>query len=503
MIVGARGFEAGDVLGDFRVIRKLGEGGMGVVYLAEDERLKRRVALKVITPHLARDEEFRRRFIAEARSAAAIDHPNVVTIYSSGTIDGRLYIAMRYVDGTDLRAALAGAGKLEVAVAVAILGEVAAALDAAHAAGMVHRDVKPGNILLDGAAGQGRAFLTDFGLTKGSGDAGTQLTGTGQWVGTIDYVAPEQIQGGTIDARTDVYALGCVLFECLTGTVPFAGNDMQKMWGHVNEPFPPFDTVDVDQAAELGAVLERATTKDPRGRFPSAGDLARAASAAAVGGRVEDAERSVAVGPAAEGLTEPAADRLDPRTRTGRAPASFRDLATTRMSKPPDAPRRASAEHSPKSSRTPLIAAAAAILGAGLIAGAIVIAGSDSGPTKATTVVREAASASSTDAGTEEAESGGTEDLELGATEDWSGGSAYSAMLGAFSSEAGAREWQDRALERGLEAGVLYSSNFSSLSPGYWVVFSGSFGTPEEADLRAREARALRFPESYAKYVSP
>jgi len=482
---GAGEFGVGDVLGEFRIVGKLGDGGMGVVYLAEDERLERKLALKVTAPHLARNPEFRRRFVAEARNAAAIDHPNVVTVYSSGTIEDNLYIAMRYVKGTDLRSRLAR-GELEPEVAVEIVVEVAAALDAAHAAGMVHRDVKPGNVLIE-AGGPGHAFLTDFGLTKNSADAGTQLTGTGQLIGTIDYLAPEQIQGGRIDARTDVYALGCVLYEMLTGRVPFAGTEMQKMWGHVNEPFPVPEGI--PRAEELAPVLARATAKDPDDRYPSAGDLGRAASAALAGSRVRTPERSVAVGPAAEGLDETIAAADPARTRTARAPAPFREQATTELARPPARPP-GNGGGSARPNRAPWIAAAAAIFAAGLIAAAILVAAEDSGAPGGTTVVREG-----------EPDSGSGE---AGATEEWPDGtSAYSAMLGAFTSEAGARRREAQMEAKGMEAGVLYSSNFSSLSPGYWVVFSGTFAEPATAEARAGEAQELGIRDAYAKYVSP
>lgn len=482
----------GDLLGGFRIAKQLGEGGMGVVYLARDEHLERPVALKVIAPHLARSEEFRKRFTAEARSAAAIDHPNVVPIYSAGTVDDSLYIAMRYVAGTDLRAALAAGDGLAAETTIAIVTEIAAALDAAHAAGMVHRDVKPGNVLIEGEPGGGRSFLTDFGLTKGSSDAGTQLTGTGQWVGTIDYVAPEQIQGGRVDARTDVYALGCVLYESLSGRVPFSGNEMQKMWGHVNESFPGLEQAGIVHHQELDRVLTRATAKDPADRFPSAGDLARAAAAAAKGERLETDERSVAVGPAADGLSErPAASS---RTVTGRAPAPLREQPTTKMPSPPLA--RHEADSRTGSNRALLAAGAIAIACAGVIAAAIVSSGGSDDRKSATTVIRsEAVAAPGTAAG----EDPGT----VAMADEWGTESAYSALLGAFSTEAGAQNWQRKAEARGLEAGVLYSSNYSSLSPGYWVVFSGRFASVEAADARAAQARALDFPGSYAKEVSP
>ncbi|MBK5219585.1 MAG: serine/threonine protein kinase [Thermoleophilia bacterium] len=386
----------GDVLGDFRVIKKLGEGGMGVVYLAEDERLERRVALKVIAPHLARDDDFRKRFTTEAKSAAAIDHPNAVTVYSSGTIDGNLYIAMRYVNGTNLRSALRQSGPLDARAAAAIVTEVGSALDAAHAAGLVHRDVKPENILLEGEPGEGKAYLTDFGLTKGgSGDAGVELTGTGQWVGTIDYVAPEQIKAGKIDARTDVYALGCVLYEVVTGSVPFAGNDMQKMWGHVNEPFPSSSAGQDGEESQLGSVIERATGKDPDDRYPSAGDLARAATAAVHDEEVDVEEASVATGAAAVGMAEVAETRKLPKPESlapGMAPtvAGRPTLPPRRPPQPP--PRRepqptgSGSGSGSNATRTAAIIGGAVVIAAGLLAAAVVIAGSDSSPNEPTAV---------------------------------------------------------------------------------------------------------------------
>jgi hypothetical protein len=379
---GGESAKNGDVLGDFRIVEKIGEGGMGVVYLAEDERLERKVALKVIAPHLTKDDDFRQRFIVEARSAAAIDHANVVTVYSSGTIDGNLYIAMRYIKGTDLRSALREHGPLEPEAALSVLTEVAAALDAAHAAGLVHRDVKPGNILLDGKPGEGTSYLTDFGLTKGGGgETGVQLTGTGQWVGTIDYVAPEQIRSGTIDARTDIYALGCVLYEMTTGAVPFAGSDMQKMWGHVNEPFPTVEGGG-STASALGPVIERATAKDPDDRYPSAGDLARAAAAALAGDEVKAPERSVATGAAAEGLAEVAETRklAAPglaKTATGRSPLPPPRPAADRR-RPPAPPPRAAPAGGSSSTRTAAIIGGAVVIAAGLLAAAVVIAGQSS-----------------------------------------------------------------------------------------------------------------------------
>ena len=394
----------GDRLGDFRIVRQLGEGGMGIVYLAHDEHLNRRVALKVIAPQLAHDPEFQKRFEAEARSTAAIDDHHVVPIYSAGSAEGRLYIAMRFVDGTDLRSVLSEAGAIEAGAAVAVVAEVAAALDPAPAAGLVHRDVKPANILLTGRPGAGSAYLTDFGLTKGLHSGGTQLTGTGQWIGTLDYVAPEQMTTGTVDARTDVYALGCVLYEALSGSVPFAGNDMQKMWGHVNEPPPALDQ---GRGHPLQAVIDRATAKDPTDRFPSAGDLARAAAAAIDGSGVVEAERSVATGVAASGLAE---DSASTRTATMKAPAAagHRERPTAAM---PASPAGDSTHDRSRGggggggTRMAAMLGAALVLAAGLIGGALVVANGKDSPTR--TVV--SAASKTTEATAESAEPAPTE----------------------------------------------------------------------------------------------
>jgi serine/threonine-protein kinase len=283
----------------YRIERQLGRGGMGVVYLAEQVRLQRRVALKLIVPELAEDEEFRRRFERESQMAASLDHPNVIPVYEAGEADGALFISMRYVEGSDLRMLIRNGGQLEPARAARIVSQLGDALDAAHARGLVHRDVKPANVLVSGAPGSEHVYLTDFGLTRHvSSQSG--ITHTGQWVGTLDYVAPEQISGGPLDARVDVYSLGCVLFEALTSRVPYPrDSDVAKMYAHLNEP-----PARVSQLAPLAgpafdSVIDRALAKQPDRRYPSTGDLGRAAFAAAQGQQYTAAERSVAAGSAA------------------------------------------------------------------------------------------------------------------------------------------------------------------------------------------------------------
>src|SRR3954451_2001244 len=296
--------EIGQVFAGHRIEAEAGRGGMGVVYVATHLALNRRVALKLIAPDLAADEGFRERFKQESMTAASIDHPNVIPIYHAGEEDGKLYITMRYVDGTDLRAMIARDGKVEARQAAEIVSQVAAALDAAHKSGLLHRDVKPANVLI-GEAGQ--AYLTDFGLTKHAGSK-SGLTKTGMFVGTLDYIAPEQLQGGPVDARVDVYALGCVLYQSLTGTVPFPrDSEPAKIWAHMQDEPPPIVPSHPDVPAQFEQVVRRAMAKKPDDRYPSAGDLGRAALAAAEARDVATGERSVATGEAAptQGLAMP------------------------------------------------------------------------------------------------------------------------------------------------------------------------------------------------------
>jgi CheY-like chemotaxis protein len=273
--------EIGSVFAGHRIEGVAGRGGMGVVLRARDVLLDRPVALKLIAPLLARDPVFRARFERECRLAAAIDHPNVVEIFHAGEERGRLYVTMRYIDGTDLKALLARERWLDPPRAVAIVAQIAAALDEAHRHDLVHRDVKPANVLLAHRAGGERAFLTDFGISKQRTEPGTALTGTGIAVGSVDYMAPEQAEVAPVDARTDVYALGCVLFEALTGSVPFIrGNDLERMWAHVHEPPPAPSSIDPRLPRALDEVLARALAKAPGERQASAGQLAREAQAA-------------------------------------------------------------------------------------------------------------------------------------------------------------------------------------------------------------------------------
>ena len=269
---------------------------MGVVYRARQIDLGRKVALKVIQSDRREDPEFTNRFRRESRLAASIDHPNVVPIFQAGEAEGVYYIAMRYVDGTDLGELLQQEGPLAPQHAARLISEVAAGLDAAHASGLVHRDVKPANILLDESQ---HAYLTDFGLTKQISSQ-SALTRTGVWYGALPYSAPEQIESKPQDARTDVYGLGCVLFEALTGHLPYErDSDVAVLWAKVREE--PASVVEFrpELPGELDAVLKRALAPNPGTRYQSAGDLGRAAMAAATGQANTEPERAVARGAAA------------------------------------------------------------------------------------------------------------------------------------------------------------------------------------------------------------
>jgi DNA-binding NarL/FixJ family response regulator len=272
--------ELGSTFAGHRVDAVAGRGGMGIVYRATDLMLGRRVALKLMAPGLAADPTFRARFLSECRLAAAIDHPHAVDVFHAGEERGSLYVTMRYIDGTDLRAILRDQRRLEPERALRIAGQVAGALDDAHRHGLVHRDVKPGNMLLARRDEEEQAYLADFGLTKDRAVA-SELTGTGLAIGTADYIAPEQAQGREIDGRADTYALACVLYQCLAGAVPYEhDSDLEKVWAHVHKPPPSLADVRPDLPPELGQVLARAMAKDPRERPATSGQFARAALAA-------------------------------------------------------------------------------------------------------------------------------------------------------------------------------------------------------------------------------
>jgi serine/threonine protein kinase len=266
----------GSTIAGYEIQDRLGRGGMGVVYLAEHLTLRRQAALKLIAPELGESQSFRERFLREARVAAGLSHPNVVTVYDAGEVDELLYIAMQFVPGSDLARILTREGRLGPYRALDVLRQVASALDTAHAHGLIHRDVKPGNVLIDGR----HAYLTDFGLTKERLASDTQLTRSGEVVGTTHYLAPEQVEGRPLDGRADNYALGCLLFHCLTGEVPFArDNDMAVMYAHVHDDPPKLSEKRPGLPPGLDAVLEKALDKSAERRFATCEEMIAAARA--------------------------------------------------------------------------------------------------------------------------------------------------------------------------------------------------------------------------------
>ena len=263
-------------VGGYRIVEPIGRGGTSVVYRAEHVRLGRTAALKLLSPDLGQ-ADFRERFLRESKLAASLDHPSIVPVYDAGEEDGVLYIAMACVDGSDLKALLVREGRLPLRRALRIVGQIASALDAAHARGLVHRDVKPANMLV---GRDDRAFLSDFGIVKELSSPGT--TRTGGFVGTIEYCAPEQIEGRDVDARADQYALACVLYECLVGVAPFhRSSDVAVLNAHLHAAPPKLSKAAPDLPAALEPVLAKALSKSPLDRYASCVDFLAAARSAA------------------------------------------------------------------------------------------------------------------------------------------------------------------------------------------------------------------------------
>jgi CHASE2 domain-containing sensor protein len=274
---GPRSLEPTAIIAGYRIERAIGRGGMGVVYRATQLALERPVAIKLIATERAQDPVFRGRFERESRLAASIEHPNVIPVYEAGEDDGLLFIAMRLVEGTDLAELLERVGALEPVRTARLIGQLAGALDAAHSHGLVHRDVKPANVLL--TRGE-HLYLTDFGVAKHIG-AGAGVTKAGQWVGTLDYLAPEQIRGEAVGASADIYALAGVLYHCLTGEVPYPReNDAAKLWAHVNAAPPAASRLRPGLPEAIDQVIARGLAKDPAARFASAAELADACAQA-------------------------------------------------------------------------------------------------------------------------------------------------------------------------------------------------------------------------------
>jgi tRNA A-37 threonylcarbamoyl transferase component Bud32 len=273
------GFGVGSRLAGYRLDEQIGRGGMAVVYRAYDIRLERPVAIKVLSPELARDEAFRQRFIRESRTAAAVDHPNIIPIFEAGEANGVLFIAMRFVHGPNVQELVDTEGPLSASRACHVITQVAAGLEAAHSHGLVHRDVKPGNMLLDMAGGgdyPGHAYLSDFGLSKRALSV-SALTSTGQFLGTLDYVAPEQIEARAVNGRADEYALACSAFTMLTGHPPFVRDEsVAVMWAQISAPPPALTSHRPDLPAAVDEVIAKALAKAPTERYGTCPEFAAA-----------------------------------------------------------------------------------------------------------------------------------------------------------------------------------------------------------------------------------
>jgi eukaryotic-like serine/threonine-protein kinase len=292
----------GDLINDrYRLDGRIAAGGMGEVWRATDTLLGRPVAVKLLHDARSGEREFQARFHHEARAMAALHHPGIAAVYDYGPAgDAGAYIVMAFIDGLPLDRRIAEEGRLDPATTMSVVAQAARALDAAHAAGIVHRDVKPRNVLI---GRDGHAYLSDFGLARAIA-AGTGATRTGHWVGTVDYAAPEQIQGRSADARTDVYGLGCLLFFALTGRPPYAGETLEaKLWAHLSEAPPAPSRLRAGVPAAMDAIVTRALAKDPAERFASAGELGRAALRAAADASATPLPRSVARPAAADAPT--------------------------------------------------------------------------------------------------------------------------------------------------------------------------------------------------------
>jgi serine/threonine protein kinase len=274
----------GAELAGYRIEALIGRGSAGVVYRATQLRLHRPAAVKLLDPGLAADAEYRGRFEREARMAAALEHPHIVPIYDAGYAEGVLYLAMRYIDGPNLATVIHDDGPMNLHHACELLTGVAEALDSAHHAGLVHRDVKPANVLLDTPnqpAGRRRAYLCDFGIARHAGSGSTLTTATGQFLGTVQYAAPEQIQGQPVDGRTDQYALACVVYHCLTGRVPFPADEPAAvMFAHISADPPRASTHNPTLPPAVDDTIARALAKQPTDRFPSCGTFLHALATA-------------------------------------------------------------------------------------------------------------------------------------------------------------------------------------------------------------------------------
>jgi protein kinase-like protein len=315
----------GGQLGNYLIESVIGRGGMSVVYRAKHARLGTSVALKVLAPELSSDDSFRERFMREAQMAAAIDHAHVVPIHDTGLHEGSLYIVMRYVSGSDLKTLLATSGPLDAQQAISLLTPVAQALDVAHAHGLVHRDVKPANILLQRSSSTGeieQVFLTDFGIAKSSSISG--LTRAGGLIGTVEYMPPEQVEGGRVSAQTDVYALAGVFYECITGRIPFE-RELAQGALPPRGPVEPVSSMRPELPPALDGVIAKALSRDPTDRYATCEQFIHACS------YVLEARTADAGAAAGETVAEPPAPAGD---TAADEPARWPELAASEPAPP-------------------------------------------------------------------------------------------------------------------------------------------------------------------------
>jgi serine/threonine-protein kinase len=460
---------------------------MAVVFRALDERLGRQVALKVIAHGLGADEEFRNRFIRESRSAAAVDHPHIVPVFEAGEADGVLFIAMRYVPGGDIGTLVQREGPLSPARVFAIISAVASALDAAHAAGLVHRDIKPANMLVDARPGRpDHVYLSDFGLTKGSRSS-AGLTGTGQFMGTLDYCAPEQIQGGRVDARTDEYALACAAFELLSGQPPFPRDEgTAVLYAQLSSAPPLLTSRRPGMPSSVDDVLLRALAKAPDDRFTSCGEFA-AALGRALALQQSSPDYGLRLTPG-HPLTEKArvSNRGDWHQRptedaaSRQAPLAMAHTEGGEARATPVVPGRPGPAG--RLRRRLLAVAGITALAAGSAAAAVVFTGNTARAPGHPAGLRTTRSASAA-AGVGPAGSSPATAASEGVSTPSSG--IWIAQLASVPTSAGIDQLQ-RTLEKiRIEipgAQYLDSSNYASLNPGYWVVYyMGSFNDGNQA----------------------
>jgi Protein kinase domain len=499
----AGGFAVGSRIGGYLLEEQVGHGGMAVVFRALDERLGRRVALKILAPALAADLAFRQRFIRESRAAASVDDPHIIPVFEAGEADGVLFIAMRYVRGGDVQSLIVREGALAAARVAGIVSPIALALDAAHAAGLVHRDVKPANMLLDGQQGRpDHVYLSDFGLSK-EALGSTRLTGSGQFLGTVDYVAPEQVDGRPVDGRTDQYALGCAVFEMLCGEPPFRrDHGMAVLLAHLSEPPPLVTSRRPELPRALDLVFARVLAKSPGDRYGSCREFSDALRGAL---RLALYDIALPVGHATTEVAWPGAAAASGGIAAGATEAAAPVNAGSGMptsppvSPQPDTPRppdRAGPANSRGAAgRWPIIVAVvagAAALAAVAVSLAALASRPSPAPARTGGSTAAAGSHSASPPGTTPkalpgaaASTPGTSAAPAGALPPGGPDNIWIAQLASVGFTMGTAHRDETLARIRLEipgAQVLNSSRYASLRPDYWVIYYvGSFTSGTQA----------------------